>query len=58
MYSDNVETYNNDVGRLNSGVNTAPVVERPPFRKYGVNDFRYLKVIANDKNCKRCFFNH
>ena len=25
--------------------NTPPVLERPPFRKYGVNDFRYLKVI-------------
>ena len=24
--------------------NEPPVKERPPFRKYGVNDFRYLKV--------------
>ena len=29
-----------------SDFNRPPVVERPPFRKYGVNDFQYLKVSA------------
>ena len=34
----------NNNRRMHSTSNIPPVIERPCFRKYGVNDFRYLKV--------------
>ena len=41
--NDTSEPYKNS-RQVTSSTNLPPVVEKPPFRKYGVNDFRYLKV--------------
>ena len=43
-YSDNDETQRNSSEHNGRRVNSTTSIERPPFRKYGVNDFRYLKV--------------
>ena len=44
-FSDNeIQQELNNNRRPHSMSNFPPVIERPCFRKYGVNDFRYLKV--------------
>ena len=45
--NDTSEPYKNN-RHVTSSANLPPVVEKPPFRKYGVNDFRYLKVITEE----------